>query len=163
MAKKTSNFASFNMKAQYERDHDAVDNGVWVDFITEAGVKTNLRFKIAYADNAAYKKLINDYWQSRLVLPESEQMPSLIERSNIDNEYFAQTILKNWGYYDENNNFIEGVLPWGDEQLDFNVENAKMLLALKLARETFYTYVAKIADDFTNFRKSRLEDDIKNS
>jgi hypothetical protein len=105
-------------------------------------------FTIARQGNKAYAKLMQQRWKQNRTVLESKGDVAEARSEEILIEVVAKTILLGW----------DGKIRFGKENLEYSLDNAKRLLALK----EFRAVVLKAADDLENFKAVKDAEDKEN-
>lgn len=122
---------SLDLFTQYATDETLENNGTWVD------IGGGARLLIARSGNRKHAKLLTkEVERHRKVLDIGDEIADQ-KNDEIMIDVMARTILLGW----------EGVSFKG-QKLDYSVENAKKVLALR----DFRVHVAKLSDDIEIFR-----------
>lgn len=131
---------SLDIFAQFATDETLEENGTWFD------IGGGARILVARSGNRKYGKLLTkEVERARKVLDLNDEVADK-KSEEIMIAVIAETILLGW----------EGVTFKGKE-LEYNVENAKQLLAIK----DFRKLVAQYADDTSAFKFKETEEQGK--
>lgn len=117
---------------QFASDEKMEIEGRWVEHDTETS------FLVARSGNKHFNRLFSKLYQKNKVVLESKGDAAEAKSDEIMVETFAKTILLGW----------KGKVEFNGQDLPYNVENAKKLLALKDFRRLIGAY----ADDFDAFK-----------
>lgn len=132
---------------QYAVDPKIELEGKWFDF-------GDAKLLIARSGNPAYQRMLNKLWEAHKHTLEQKETPEQLaaakDRSNkIMAEVMSHTVLLGWA----------GNFTFQKQPLAYSIANAKKVLLI----EEFQKAVAKLADDFKNYRFEVEEADAKNS
>jgi hypothetical protein len=123
-------------------DEKAEQEGRWVEY------GNGVSFLVARSGNPKYSRLLASMYKRNKVALEAKGEAAEALNESLMGEVMAKTILLGW----KGNVALKGV------KLEYSVENAKRLLAVK----DFRRYISSVSEDFESFKAEQEAEDAKN-
>lgn len=123
-------------------DEKAEQEGRWVEY--GGGVS----FLVARAGNSKYNRLLSSQYKRNKVALEAKGEAAEALSDSLMVEVMSKTILLGW----------KGEIKLKGEALEYSVDNAKKLLAVK----DFRRYITTLSEDFESFKAEQEADEAKN-
>jgi hypothetical protein len=133
---------SVDIFSAFAVDEKAELEGRWVEY------GDGVSFLVARSGNSKYNRLLSSQYKRNKVALEAKGAAAEALSDALMVEVMAKTILLDW----------KGELTLKGEKLEYNLENAKRVLAFK----DFRRYISSLSEDFESFKAEQEEDEAKN-